>query len=132
MATETVSHLAAYLPTEFVLITEVSITAGFSYCGDYKGLIYISGPKSQPLGDMDIDCDGTDNSAGQCADDPSGQSQTSFRSTAIPYGVPDLNSSVHSYVVFGNEGDKPSFDPMEAGMEPLSVMAVVCNNNLAS
>lgn len=79
---------------------------------------------------MDIDCDGVDNSVGKCGDDPSGQSQTSFKSTAQSYNLPDLNSSIHGYVVFGNEGDNPSFDPRKAGMEPLSVMAVVCNNNL--
>lgn len=81
---------------------------------------------------MDIDCDGVDNSVGKCGDDPSGQSQTSFKSTAQSYNLPDLNSSIHGYVVFGNEGENPSFDPRKAGMEPLSVMAVICNNNLAS
>lgn len=81
---------------------------------------------------MDVDCDGADRSAGRCAADTSGQDQTSFKTTAKKYNIPDLNASIHSYVVFGNEGAKPSFDPRKAGMEPLSVMAVVCNNQLAS
>lgn len=81
---------------------------------------------------MDVDCDGADRSAGKCANDRSGQSQTSFKTTAKKYNIPDLNSSIHSYVVFGNEGAKPSFDPRKAGMEPLSVMAVICNSQLAS
>ncbi|RJE26035.1 Chitosanase [Aspergillus sclerotialis] len=79
---------------------------------------------------MDIDCDGSDNMAGKCSDDPSGQAQTSFKTTAKSYGVPDLNSSIHSYVVFGNEGGSPSFDPVKSGLEPLSVMAVVCDEKL--
>lgn len=35
--------------------------------------------------------------------------------------------------MFGNTGDKPgwvTFDPRVYGMEPLSVMAIVCNNKL--
>ena len=95
-------------------------------------MIYLSGPKPQPLADMDIDCDGSDNMAGKCSDDPSGQAQTSFKATANSYGIPDLNSSIHSYVVFGNEGGSPSFDPVKSGLEPLSVMAVVCNDKLVS
>ena len=111
---------------------QIIIAAGFSYCGDYKGLIYISGPRTKPLADMDVDCDGADRSAGKCADDTSGQDQTSFKNKAKKYNIPDLNSSIHSYVVFGNQDAKPSFDPRKAGMEPLSVMAVVCNDQLVS
>ena len=81
---------------------------------------------------MDIDCDGSDNMAGNCSDDTSGQAQTSFKTTARSYGIPDLNSSTHGYVVFGNEGDRPSFDPMKFGLAPLSVMAVVCNDQLVN
>lgn len=81
---------------------------------------------------MDVDCDGIDRRAGPCADDTTGQDETSFRKTARKYNIPDLNSSVHSYVVFGNQDAKPTFDPRKAGMEPLSVMAVVCNDQLVS
>jgi hypothetical protein len=39
---------------------------------------------------------------------------------------------VHTFVVFGNDGTSPSFDPEKYGIEPLSVMAVVCGNKLVS
>ncbi|KAK1479562.1 fungal chitosanase [Colletotrichum cuscutae] len=48
-------------------------------------------------------------------------------------GINDLNAYVHPYVVFGNDGSKPgwpTFDPKKHGIEPLSVMAVVCNNKV--
>ncbi|KAL1969038.1 hypothetical protein VTN77DRAFT_872 [Rasamsonia byssochlamydoides] len=104
--------------------------SGFVYCGDYKddGLIYLSGPKE--LGDMDVDCDGADNKAGKCSNDPSGQSETAFKDTVQTYGISDLNANIHPYVVFGNEDAHPSFEPETVGMRPLSVMAVVCNNQL--
>lgn len=79
---------------------------------------------------MDIDCDGADNKAGKCSNDKSGQSQTAFKDTVETYGISDLNANIHPYVVFGNEDGKPSFKPQSVGMKPLSVMAVVCNNNL--
>lgn len=45
--------------------------------------------------------------------------------------VQDLNTNIHPYVVFGNEGDySPTFDPREFGVRPLSVMAVVCGKKL--
>jgi chitosanase len=79
---------------------------------------------------MDIDCDGANNSAGRCSNDPSGQGETAFKDTVKSYGIADLNANVHPYVVFGNEGASPSFNPQSKGMEPLSVMAIVCNNQL--
>lgn len=79
---------------------------------------------------MDVDCDGADNGAGACSNDPSGQGMTAFKDQVSQYGISDLNASIHPYVVFGNEGASPSFDPRHYGMEPLSVMAVVCNGNL--
>ena len=39
---------------------------------------------------------------------------------------------MHPYVVLGNEGADPSFDPQSAGVQPLSVVAVVCNGQLVS
>lgn len=81
---------------------------------------------------MDIDCDGANYSAGGCANDPSGQGQTAFMDTVSQYGISDLDANIHPYVVFGNSGSSPSFDPQQYGMEPLSVMAVVCNNQLVS
>lgn len=81
---------------------------------------------------MDIDCDGTDKHAGSCAEDTTVQDETSFRNTVDGFGIPDLNSSIHSYVVFGNQDSRPYFDPRKVGMEPLGVMAVVCNDRLVS
>jgi len=46
------------------------------------------------------------------------------------YGIPDLDANLHPYVVFGNEEHSPSFDPEAHGMERLSVMAIVCNNQV--
>lgn len=77
---------------------------------------------------MDIDCDGANNSGGACSNDPSGQSQTSFKSTVKHYGIKDLDAHIHPYVVFGNDG----FDPEDHGVKPLSVVAVVCNNQVVS
>lgn len=79
---------------------------------------------------MDIDCDGANNSAGGCSNDPSGQGETAFKDTVKTYGIPDLDANIHPYVVFGNEGASPSFNPQSKGMKPLSVMAVVCNNQV--
>lgn len=109
--------------------------AGWSYCGDYKesGLIYLAGPSvKESLGDMDVDCDGANRTAGKCSNDPSGQSQTAFKDQVQQYGISDLNANIHGYVVFGNEGSSPSFEPESVGMKPLSIMAVVCNNKLVS
>lgn len=39
------------------------------------------------------DCDGANNSAGLCANDPSGQGQTAFMDTVKNYGISDLNSN---------------------------------------
>ncbi|KKK16948.1 hypothetical protein ARAM_003763 [Aspergillus rambellii] len=111
------------------------LAAGFSpgggaggdeqYCGDIGGAIFLHST-SGGYADMDIDCDGTDDSGGDCGNDPSGQGQTAFQSQLGDYGISDLNAKVHPYVVFGNA----NFDPQEYGMEPLSVMAVVCGGQL--
>lgn len=45
-------------------------------------------------------------------------------------GISDLDANVHPFVVFGNEEGYPSFDPKTYGIKPLSVMAVVCNEQL--
>jgi hypothetical protein len=87
---------------------------------------------------MDIDCDGEQNGLGndgRCASSTDTQAVTSFQSTIQGYhkGITDLNAYVHPYVVFGNEGSKrgwKTFDPREYGIEPLSVMAVVCGGKL--
>jgi len=89
---------------------------------------------------MDIDCDGVQGGPaddGRCKSSSDTQSQTSFQWDVDNYdvGQKDLDANVHPYVVFGNEGTKkdwPTFDLREHGIEPLSIMAVVCNNRLVS
>ena len=82
---------------------------------------------------MDVDCDGANRHAGKCSNDHSGQGETRWKDEVQKLGIDDLDANIHPYVVFGNEnddGDDPKFDPREHGMEPLSVMAVVCNGKL--
>ncbi|KAL7274984.1 hypothetical protein RUND412_002097 [Rhizina undulata] len=101
----------------------------FKYCMDTsKGLVWIAGPDS--LSDMDVDCDGAKNKGGKCSNDPSGQSETAFKDEVKKFGIEDLDANVHGYVVFGNEGGSPSFDPQSVGVEPLSVIVVVCGKKM--
>ncbi|RDL39916.1 Endo-chitosanase [Venustampulla echinocandica] len=113
----------------------------FSYCGDhlddYK-VVYIQGTGGA-LADMDIDCDGLQGGPGddgRCGSSGDTQSQTSFKDKIAGYGVSgvkDLNAFVHPYVVFGNVGSKAGFtnyDPRANGIEPLSLMAVVCGGKM--
>ena len=78
---------------------------------------------------MDIDCDGVDDKAGDCSNDPSGYGETAFKYTVQSYGIRDLNANTHPYVVFN---EPPFFNPEKYGMKPLSVMAVVCNDQVVS
>jgi chitosanase len=102
---------------------------GFVYCGDEPGLIFLKGPGSD-YNNMDIDCDGINASAGDCANDKSGQSQTAFQDDVRTFSkgaLKDLDANKIPYVVFGNDG---GFDPTKFKMQPLSVMAVVCGGQL--
>ncbi|KAK5624916.1 hypothetical protein RRF57_000632 [Xylaria bambusicola] len=112
----------------------------FTYCGDRldsNGIIYQQGTGGA-LSDMDIDCDGVQGSPaddGRCGNSGDTQSITSFADTVRGYnrGIEDLDANIHPYVVFGNVGDEPgftSFDPQEFGIEPLSIIAVVCGDQL--
>ncbi|KAF4975923.1 hypothetical protein FZEAL_7340 [Fusarium zealandicum] len=115
-------------------------SASYTYCGDhlddYK-VIYIQGKKGE-LTNMDIDCDGIQGGPaddGRCGSSGDTQSITSFQYLVEGYGTgqKDLDANAHSYIVFGNEGNKPgwaTFDPEAHGIKPLSVMAVVCNNKM--
>lgn len=73
---------------------------------------------------------------GDCYNDPTGQSQTAFKDSVQEFGIDDLDSHIHTFVVLGNdnsadEGDGgKSFDPQSVGIKPLSVVAVVCGDNL--
>lgn len=87
---------------------------------------------------MDVDCDGLQGGVGddgRCGSSTDTQNQTTFRDTLVSYGqsVTELNANVHPYAVFGNQGSRKgyaNFDPTKYGVQPLSVMAVVCNNKL--
>ncbi|KAM3515627.1 hypothetical protein MY11210_000805 [Beauveria gryllotalpidicola] len=103
-------------------------SGGTSYCGDIPNAIFL---KSDGAYDnMDIDCDGVNRSAGACADDKTGQDQTAFMDTVKTYGIPDLDANLHPYVVFGNAEANPTFVPQDNDIRPLSVMAVICNDQL--
>lgn len=117
-----------------------NIAPGFSYCGDRlssDGIIYIKGPGSA-LANMDIDCDGAQGGStddGRCGSSLDTQSVTSFQWILQGYGkgIRDLNANVHPYVVFGNVGSKKgwrTFEPQQYGIQPLSLMAVVCGDKL--
>lgn len=90
------------------------------------------------LVNMDIDCDGAlGEGDGSCDSSGDTQGQTSFKDIVGGYdqGIEDLNAYVHSYVVLGNEGKKHGyieFDPRSVGVEPLSIVAVVCGDKLVS
>lgn len=86
--------------------------------------MWIAGPST--LADMDVDCDGANKSGGKCANDPSGQSMTSFMNELPAFGIPDLDANIHSYVVLGTD----NFDPKSFGIKSLSVVAVVCGNKM--
>lgn len=112
----------------------------FVYCGDHLDdyeIIYIQGKKGT-LANLDIDCDGaqgTDYDDGRCDSSLDTQSVTAFQKIVASYdsGISDLNANVHPYVVFGNSGRRrgwKTFDPEEYGVEPLSIMAVVCGDRL--
>lgn len=58
---------------------------------------------------MDVDCDGSNNTGGDCDNDPSRQSKAAFNYQLSQYGIDDLDANSHPYVVFGNA----SFDPQQ-------------------
>lgn len=103
----------------------------FAYCGDIPNAIFLHSQRNGGQYDnMDIDCDGSNMYGGKCSNDPTGQPETAFKDQVSQYGISDLDATIHPYVVFGNEGAVPNFDPQEYGMKPLSVMAVVCDGQV--
>lgn len=112
-----------------------------SYCGDHlesHGIIYLLGPHGK-LSNLDIDCDGHPYPAlsDRCLSHTA--NRTFLPSTSIRYliedydvGIPDLNSHIHSFVVFGNTGPPGwnTFDPREYGVERASLMMVVCGGHM--
>ncbi|KAK5991545.1 Endo-chitosanase [Cladobotryum mycophilum] len=101
-----------------------TMDGGTVYCGDLPNAIFLK--SNNNYDNLDIDCDGANNGAGDCGNDPSGQGETAFKDTVKGYGISDLNANIHPYIVFGTS----NFNPQSRGMEPLSVMAVVCNNQV--
>ncbi|KAK5988223.1 Endo-chitosanase [Cladobotryum mycophilum] len=110
----------------------------FGYCGDHLAdynILYLQGKNGQ-LVNMDIDCDGAlGKGNGDCDSSGDTQGQTTFGDTVKSYnaGIKDVNAYVHSYVVLGNEGSKKgyvTFNPQQYGIEPLSVVAVVCGDKM--
>jgi hypothetical protein len=105
---------------------------------DYN-VLYIQGKNGQ-LADMDIDCDGiikSPYSDGRCESSQDTQPQSSYIEQIQGYnvGIKDVDSYIHSYVVLGNYADQgksgyTTFHPTDYGIEPLSIVAVVCNNQL--
>jgi chitosanase len=107
----------------------------FCYCNEFmenKGF-YIRG-KGSDLAPMQIDCDGNlDGIDPRCRGSSDTQAQTAFRDEVKKFGIRDLRADIHPYVVLGNEGSASgftTFDPRSVGVEPLSVVAVVCNGKL--
>ncbi|KAH8128207.1 hypothetical protein ACSS6W_010988 [Trichoderma asperelloides] len=110
----------------------------FSYCGDHLkdyGIMYLQGTNGN-LVNMDIDCDGALGTGdGSCDSSQDTKDETAFKDTITSYkaGIKDLNAYIHSYVVLGNEGSKSgyvTFEPESVGVDPLSVVAVVCGNKM--
>jgi chitosanase len=106
-----------------------------TYCTKYlptgKGF-YLKGPGSD-LANMDIDCDGEQSGDdGRCKSSTDTQGQTRWGLKHLEkHRVRDLNANIHPYVVLGNEGSySPTFDPRTVGVEPLSIVAVVCGDEL--
>ncbi|KAK3384713.1 family 75 glycoside hydrolase [Lasiosphaeria ovina] len=104
---------------------------------DSSSNFYIKGSGSA-FANMDVDCDGAPGGSaddGRCGKSSDTQSITAFQWLVKGYGkgIGDFNARVHPYVVFGNSGEKKGwkkFDPQQYGIEPLSVMAVVCGKKL--
>lgn len=87
------------------------------------------------------DGDQSDHGDGRCGSSSDTQSMTRFQYEVQQYSaqagnnVEDVNANYISYVVFGNEGSADgytNFNPQDHGIQPLSVMAVVCGDQLVS
>jgi Fungal chitosanase. len=64
------------------------------YCGDIDGAIFLhSTSKGGAYADMDVDCDGANNSEGGCSNDPSGQGVTAFQDEVKHFGIKDLDAT---------------------------------------
>lgn len=118
-------------------------TSDYAYCQDNStGVLYLHGDGTN-FANMDVDCDGLQGGPvdGRCGSSQDTQSETAFKSTVQKYSkangdfVKDLNANFIPYVVFGNYGSKAgytTFDPQDHSVKPLSIMAVVCGDQLVS
>lgn len=102
--------------------------------------MYLKDVTKEGFADMDIVCDG----AGACEGDGSFQGETAFMDQVAELSggaVTNLNAFEHTFVVFGNDNkckddlddcdpNKEAFDPQSIGVQPLSVVAVVCGEQL--
>ncbi|KAJ2983003.1 hypothetical protein NQ176_g1009 [Zarea fungicola] len=113
------------------------VSRDFCYCGDHlpsDGIVYLQGTGGS-LVNMDINCNGGPRDGdGSCDKSTDNQPLTYFREISESYNNgSDLNAYVHPFVTFGNYGTKrsyPTFDPRSVGIEPYSIMAVVCGDKL--
>lgn len=110
------------------------------YCMEKNSNVVFLKNQSGGFADMDIDCDGAGNGQGGCGDDPTGLGETSFKSElqGLTGGaVQDLDTNKHTFVVLSNfvSNDAPGdsrkpFNIASVGVEPLSIVAVVCGNQM--
>ncbi|BGP43468.1 hypothetical protein JCM10449v2_007503 [Rhodotorula kratochvilovae] len=92
---------------------------GTRYCADKEeGTGYVWWQSN-----MDIDCDGSDVSADVCQGDGSFQSDTAFQDD----NGKNIDAQAVQYVVIDQDDD---FDPTSFGIQPLSVVAVLCGGKL--
>lgn len=102
--------------------------------------MYLQG-KNGALADMDVDCDGRQDSPandGRCTGTGDTQDQTSFDWILEEggFGIDKLDANIHPYVVFGNANDDDQdsgwnvYNPKKDGIEPLSLIAVICGDQL--
>jgi chitosanase len=69
--------------------------------------------------------------------DPTGQRETAVKDHAKDFGIADLDTHIHTYVVLGNDNSKQegtggaSFHAQHAvGIRPLSIVAVVWRDGM--
>ncbi|KIW02779.1 uncharacterized protein PV09_05841 [Verruconis gallopava] len=109
----------------------------FSYCQDNSTkVIYIH--TGSDFASMSVDCNGdqSDRGDGRCGSAQESYHQTYWKDIVEFYSkgkVFDVNTNFIPYVEFGNyapEASGTKFDPTQWGIQPLSVMAVICGDKI--
>ncbi|KAL7917457.1 glycoside hydrolase family 75 protein [Trichoderma austrokoningii] len=118
--------------TTLLTLAALAVTSAFDLPDNLKQIHDDHLGSNGNYDNMGIDCDGVNNSSGACPNDPSGQSETASKVTVQSFSINNLDVNLHLYVVFGNKGANPSFSPKQFSIQPLSVIAVVCNNQVVS